>query len=307
MRIYVSTGIKETARGFMNPNTGEIGAQYDNALVEQEDIVKHEVMEKKLAYGEVNADDVIELAARYVDMAKIEAMIDFYDRYIPSENKEHAKNEVVCDGADHINQVRHLGAAYAELADTFDEVLNALNRAANELTDGAFELDEDGGSQVSVKENRAATDGETRFSTELSLDERKIIAENFKRDISEWDSNGRPSGERFVLSYTGDVLQGLGAIESDIYMNGDKIYSEDEPESILRKHPEMTINEIKRMPLSCNISIICLVESTWSSSVCLQRMSNSANNLIICSFVRAIVRSFFPHLFFTVILSSPFY
>lgn len=165
-------GHQNAARGFMNPNTGEIGAQYDNALVEQEDIVKHEVMERKLAYGEVNADDVIELAARYVDMAKIEAMINFYDRYIPSENKEHARSEVVCDGADHINQVRHLGTAYAELADTFDEVLNALNRAANELTDGAFELEGEAAGQVPVKKNGGDAESATRFSMQLPVESR---------------------------------------------------------------------------------------------------------------------------------------
>ena len=163
----------------MNPNTGAIGAQYDNALVEQEDIVKHEVMERKIAYGEVNADDVIELAARYVDMAKIEAMIDFYDRYIPSENKEHARSEVVCDGADHINQVRHLGTAYAELADTFDEVLNALNHAANELTGGAFELEEEVTDQVSVKENGGSAESTMRFSIEYDVDNAPfVVVEN---------------------------------------------------------------------------------------------------------------------------------
>ena len=41
---------------------------------------------------------------------------------------------------------------------------------------------------------------------------------------------------------TGPVLQGLGAIESDIYMEGDKI------STILRDHPEMTLAEIKKIP-----------------------------------------------------------
>ena len=41
---------------------------------------------------------------------------------------------------------------------------------------------------------------------------------------------------------TGPVLQGLGAIESDIYMEGDKI------STILQDHPEMTLAEIKKIP-----------------------------------------------------------
>ena len=64
----------------------------------------------------------------------------------------------------------------------------------------------------------------------------------FSENIREWYDEGQSSGERFTLGSTGDVLQGLGAIESDIYMNGDKI------SRILRDHPEMTINEIGKIP-----------------------------------------------------------
>ena len=47
---------------------------------------------------------------------------------------------------------------------------------------------------------------------------------------------------RFTLGSTSPVLQGLGAIESDIYMEGDKI------STILQDHPEMTLAEIKKIP-----------------------------------------------------------
>lgn len=66
--------------------------------------------------------------------------------------------------------------------------------------------------------------------------------EQFRRDLQEWVKDGRPSGERFILGSTGSVLQGLGAIESDIYMNGDKI------STILKEHPEMSLREIQRIP-----------------------------------------------------------
>ncbi len=81
--------------------------------------------------------------------------------------------------------------------------------------------------------NAAQTeDGGVRYS----------INEQFGQEIQEWSEEGRPEGERFVLGSTGPVLQGLGAIESDIYMNGDKI------STILKQHPEMTIREIQRIP-----------------------------------------------------------
>lgn len=51
-----------------------------------------------------------------------------------------------------------------------------------------------------------------------------------------------PEGTSFALGETGATLQGLGAIESDIYMNGEKI------STILKEHPEMTIREIQRIP-----------------------------------------------------------
>ena len=38
------------------------------------------------------------------------------------------------------------------------------------------------------------------------------------------------------------MLQGLGAVESDIYMNGDKI------NRILREHEEIRLDEISRIP-----------------------------------------------------------
>ena len=68
------------------------------------------------------------------------------------------------------------------------------------------------------------------------------IDENYERDIDAWDSQGRPEGEVFILGTTGDVLQGLGAMEQDIYLRSEKV------NAILEQHPEMTVAEIKRIP-----------------------------------------------------------
>ena len=65
------------------------------------------------------------------------------------------------------------------------------------------------------------------------------LRNEFANEIDRWYINGRTNDESFILGSTGDVLQGLGAIESDIYLNGDKI------NTILETHPEMTIDEIK--------------------------------------------------------------
>ena len=76
------------------------------------------------------------------------------------------------------------------------------------------------------------TGGEVRFS----------VRESFSKEIDSWAKDGMPEGVRFTLGSTGPVLQGLGAIESDIYMDGDKI------QKILQDHPEMTLAEIKKVP-----------------------------------------------------------
>lgn len=68
------------------------------------------------------------------------------------------------------------------------------------------------------------------------------IAQDFKSRVAAWYKSGMPEGTSFALGETGATLQGLGAIESDIYMNGEKI------STILKKHPEMTIREIQRIP-----------------------------------------------------------
>lgn len=68
------------------------------------------------------------------------------------------------------------------------------------------------------------------------------IQKNYDNEINIWNKRGKPDGETFVLGVTGDVLQGLGAIESDIYMLGDKI------KEILATHSEMSIEEIKKIP-----------------------------------------------------------
>ena len=91
----------------------------------------------------------------------------------------------------------------------------------------------------SAKENAAAP------KTESAAEGRGVrysINPSYAQDIDEWNRDGRNSREIFVLGSTAEALQGLGARENDIYMKGDKI------SLILEQHPEMTLNEIKRIP-----------------------------------------------------------
>lgn len=89
---------------------------------------------------------------------------------------------------------------------------------------------------------RAVDAGGTTKNTAEDGGGKYQIREEFASEIDAWDKAGRPEGEQFVLGSTGPVLQGLGAIESDIYVTGDKI------KTILQDHPEMTLDEIKKVP-----------------------------------------------------------
>lgn len=98
-------------------------------------------------------------------------------------------------------------------------------------------------------ENYQLQDGQKNNAREgerYSARQYQADAATFAQEIDQWNRDGMESGARFELGSTGEVLQGLGAIESDIYMNGDKI------QKILQEHPEITLNEIKQIPQILN-------------------------------------------------------
>lgn len=69
-----------------------------------------------------------------------------------------------------------------------------------------------------------------------------VEANKFSNTVDKWFNNGKKDGEVFSLGSTGSVIQGLGAIESDVYMLSDKI------NKIMEDHPEISIKEIKNIP-----------------------------------------------------------
>ena len=89
-----------------------------------------------------------------------------------------------------------------------------------------------GGKETIKSSNKDSSDGQALFS----------VREEYVSEIDEWSKDGMPDGETFVLGTTGDILQGLGAVENDVYLQGYKI------KDILSDHPEMTLDEIKKIP-----------------------------------------------------------
>lgn len=95
--------------------------------------------------------------------------------------------------------------------------------------------------QLQDGQKKNAREGERYSSRQYNED-----AAKFEKAVEQWSRDGMESGVQFQFGSTGEVLQGLGAIESDIYMNGDKI------RKILNEHPEITMNEIKQIPQILN-------------------------------------------------------
>lgn len=106
-----------------------------------------------------------------------------------------------------------------------DDYVNIHGAPWNELADS----ESDAGESVN---NRYSEDEPERYS----------VDEEYAAELELWNRDGRPGGEVFVLGSTGEALQGLGAMEQDIYLRSEKI------NAILDAHPEMTLSEIKRIP-----------------------------------------------------------
>lgn len=82
------------------------------------------------------------------------------------------------------------------------------------------------------------------------------ISKDYRQKLRQWNRDGKPDGASFELGTTGATLQGLGAVESDIYMNGDKI------KTILKEHPEITLREVERIPEILEDPVLILKSKT---------------------------------------------
>ena len=134
-----------------------------------------------------------------------------------------------------------------------NEPTNAAAKAARSLTEQQlkdlqnlyFEHQAEAGSkyrEVLTSQAQSASSPNRGAKEQGSAEVKYSIDPSYAQDIDEWNRDGRNSREIFVLGSTAEALQGLGARENDIYMKGDKI------SQILEQHPEMTLNEIKRIP-----------------------------------------------------------
>ena len=125
----------------------------------------------------------------------------------------------------------------AELDSYIEEICADAYAGMDRLPEAKTQIIQKAAQRAQDAQQAAEENGGTRGPPE-----KYSVNEGFSKDVAEWYRDGMPEGEEFALGSTGETLQGLGAIESDIYMNGDKI------NTILREHPEMTIREIQKIP-----------------------------------------------------------
>lgn len=226
IEIVGTDGKTRTVRGVINGNG--IIVQADNLRATVSQIADHELFHH---YSRTNPGLIQAITAKIAEKFGTRRLDQMIDAYIQRQ-RGIIDAPTYEDGAalqEYYNRI--LDEIYA---DAFAGI-NAFGARANLYQQEVRETLQERGADFESRENAAATErtnGPGQYS----------INDEFANDIAAWDEQGRPVGETFILGSTGDVLQGLGAIESDIYMLGDKITE------ILSKHPEMTLEEIKHIP-----------------------------------------------------------
>lgn len=180
----------------------------------------------------------------YANMVKgmMNAKTELYERNGIELDQSAAAEEVAADiSGDILNSqdmLEYIGARNTEAATGIKGFLNRILKklkgkpSAQEAYDRLSEA------------QRALIDGmEGRVQDATAeANARYSIYESYVDDISQWVRDGKPNGMVFVLGNTGPVLQGLGAIESDIYLTSDKL------NVIQKDHPEVSDSTIKKIP-----------------------------------------------------------
>lgn len=182
-----------------------------------------------------------------------------------TQNVDYLTEEIVADAFGRMLGDKDFMAQFAKehrtlaqrFADAVQDIINAVKRLLNGQNKKLTKLQKEAFGELqqhliamqrvftnaleTAHEQVQGLQGQTKTAQEGG-EARYSINEAFRDDIRQWYDEGQPAGEQFILGSTGPVLQGLGAIESDIYMSGDKI------SAIFAKHPEMSLYEIQRIP-----------------------------------------------------------
>lgn len=227
----------QTFSEFLLDNYAEKGVPVDLLVKRQMEKAKRNgrTISRETALEEVVADSCEQMlsdgraierleALRQTDRTVFEKVVDFIHD-IAEKVKELYKGL----------QPDSLEARYvAQMQDAFDELQELWTEGVADAA-GNFE-------RAEVEEESFSRT--QRFS---SRDEAQ-----FKENIDYWVKSGKPDTVDFIIGSTSNTLQGLGAMESDIYIRGEKL------NKILVEHPEMTLDDIKKIPSILNDPVLIL-------------------------------------------------
>lgn len=119
--------------------------------------------------------------------------------------------------------------------ENLSDYYNRLSDVEKALVDG-----------IRSNSSKAEVGIDKNMQTKLQIEEMRANEARFASDVLSWYKLGRKDGIKLDIGSTSPVFRGLGAIESDIYIRTEKV------NKILNDHPEITIEEIQKIPKILN-------------------------------------------------------
>ena len=180
----------------------------------------------------------------YADMVKgmMNAKTELYERNGIELDPNAAAEEVAADISGDLlgsrDMLEYIGARNTEAATGIKGFLNRILKKLKGKPSAQEAYNRLSEAQKALIDGMEGRTGDVTAET----DARYSIYESYADDISQWVIDGKPNGMVFVLGNTGPVLQGLGAVESDIYLTSDKL------NVIQKDHPEVSNSTIKKIP-----------------------------------------------------------
>ena len=190
----------------------------------------------------------------YADMVKgmMNAKTELYERNGIELDPNAAAEEVAADISGDLlgsrDMLEYIGARNTEAATGIKGFLNRILKKLKGKPSAQEAYNRLSESQKALLDGMEGRTGDVAVETDV----RYSIYKNYADDISQWVRDGKPNGMVFVLGNTGPVLQGLGAIESDIYLTSDKL------NDIQKDHPEVSDSVIKKIPQILEAPILIL-------------------------------------------------
>lgn len=228
IEVRTTAGETRRVRGVWQPS-GDIIIQADNLRVSPQQIADHEIYHE-LAAQDTGLDYTVEERIR--EQFGEEEFARVVETYI---QKLHGIVDLPANASESEFEAALARIKQEIFADAYAGI-NAFGAHAERFADPTRETVKER-TGIRSRENDDATRDRTGPPAE-----RYSIDEEYATELELWNRDGRPDGEVFVLGSTGEALQGLGAMEQDIYLRSEKI------NAILDAHPEMTLSEIKRIP-----------------------------------------------------------